>query len=80
MAEVIGSKLGYYTWDDTVDIFYFFMGDEPPLKQYMFRGQVWEPLIDGWYLMDRVIDGEPGLDGPMPNPPDGVPAMETVTD
>jgi hypothetical protein len=35
------------------------MGDEPPLEQYMLHGETWEPLVDPWYLMDMIIDGQP---------------------
>jgi hypothetical protein len=43
-------KLGYYTQDTGQNVYHFYMGDEPPLEQYMLRGKTWVPLADGWYL------------------------------
>jgi hypothetical protein len=71
-----GSKIGYYTQDDGEDRFYF-MGDDPPLEQYILRDGAWKPLNDGYYLMDMVIDGNPELTGPVKNPPRGVPCAPT---
>jgi len=53
------------------------MGDEPPDKQYVLRGETWELLPDPWSLMDRIIDGDPDYDGPTVNPPRGVPRART---
>jgi hypothetical protein len=50
------------------------MGDEPPEKQYILRGETWELLADPWYLMDMIIDGQPDLADPVANPPKGVPS------
>jgi hypothetical protein len=52
--------------------YHYYMGDEPPLEQYILHGGKWEPLVDGYYLMDLVIDGSPELTGPVKNPPKGV--------
>jgi hypothetical protein len=49
-------KFGYYTQDTGQNVYHFFMGDEPPQEQYMLHGDVWEPLVAWWYLMDLVID------------------------
>jgi hypothetical protein len=38
-------------------------------------GERWEPLIDGYYLWDKIIDGDPDTDGPFADPPAGVPAV-----
>jgi hypothetical protein len=55
---------------------YFAMTDEPPDGQYVLRGQKWVPLPgDGFGLMDRLITGEPDYDGPMTDPPEGVPRL-----
>lgn len=52
------------------------MGDDPPLEQFRLKinTNTWEPLSDPWYLMDRIIDGDLDYDGPMKNPPRGVPS------
>jgi hypothetical protein len=71
------SRVGYYTQDDGEDRFHYFMGDDPPLAQYVLRGKTWEPLPDPWSLMDMVMDGQPDLDGPVANPPRGVPRAPT---
>ena len=68
-----GSKVGYYTRDTGQRVTHFYMGDEPPLEQYLLHDGVWEPLADGYYLMDMIIDGAPDLSGPVKNPPRGVP-------
>jgi hypothetical protein len=68
------SRVGYYTQDDGEDRFYYFMGDDPPLEQYILRDRVWKPLEDGYYLMDMIIDGQPDLTGPVANPHKGVPS------
>jgi hypothetical protein len=50
-------KIGYYTQDTgDGDVYHYFMGDEPPLMQYVLRGQTWELLDDPWFVMDRIID------------------------
>jgi hypothetical protein len=55
-------KLGYYTQDSGQGVVsHYFMGDDPPLEQFILRGNVWKPLPDPWYLMDMVIDGNPEL-------------------
>ena len=70
-------KFGYYTQDTGQSVYHFFMGDEPPEEQYMLHGDKWEPLVDGWYLMDMVINGAPDLTGPVGARPEGVrPAPE----
>jgi hypothetical protein len=63
------SRVGYYAQDDGVDRWHYFMGDEPPDKQYILRDGAWKPLIDPWYLMDMIIDGNPKIAGPTVNPP-----------
>jgi hypothetical protein len=68
------SRVGYYTQDDGEDRFHYYMGDDPPLKQYILRDRVWKPLEDGYYLMNMIIDGNPELTGPVKNPPRGVPS------
>jgi len=74
MAES-SPKIGYYTRDTGRNVYHYYMGAEPPGEQYILRGQTWEPLVDGWSLMDMVIDGTPDLAGPVPDPPEGVPAV-----
>ena len=79
-------KIGYYTEDtgtnddDAPDVFYFFIGDEPPLEQYILINGVWRPLIDPWFLMDKIIDGDPDIDGPTEDPPEGVPPYAVACD
>jgi hypothetical protein len=76
--HMAGSKVGSYTQDTgDGDIYHYFMGDDPPLKQYVLRGKTWELLPDPWSLMDMVIDGQPDLSGPVKNPPRGVPHAPT---
>jgi hypothetical protein len=71
---MVAVELGYYILDTgDGDVYHFLMTDEPPLGQYALRGGAWEPLIDGFYLMDKVIDGDPDVTGPMVHPPEGVP-------
>jgi hypothetical protein len=68
--------VGYYTCDTgDGDVSDYYMGDEPPEKQYVLRGKTWELLPDPWSLMDRIIDGDPDYDGPTVNPPRGVPSL-----
>lgn len=67
------AKKGYYTQDTGQNVYYFYMGAEPPEEQYILREGKWKPLADGWYLMDLVINGTPDLNGPVPNAPEGVP-------
>jgi hypothetical protein len=75
MAE--NSKVGYYVRDTGQHVYHYYMGDEPPLEQYVLHGDTWEPLVDPWYLMDLVINGQPDLTGPVANPPRGVPCAPT---
>ena len=88
---MVDVKLGYYIQDDGEDVFYYFMGAEPPLEQYALRNGVWEPLpvygiyngrlvtlVDGYYLMDKIMDGDPEVDGPFDELPEGVPPFEGV--
>jgi hypothetical protein len=65
--------LGYYR-RDTGDGYTcnYFMNSEPPDGQFVLRGDVWLPLPDGFYLADRLLDGDPEFDGPFPDPPAGV--------
>ena len=76
--------LGYWSRDDH----WFYMADQPPLGQYSLCHGVWETLpvyglqhgrlvtlVDGYYLMDRIMDAdydEAGLD----EPPEGVPPFD----
>ena len=62
------AKFGYYTQDDGQHVSHYFMGDEPPLEQYILRGNTWKPLPDGFYLMDMIIDGNPEISGPVKSP------------
>jgi hypothetical protein len=77
-------KIGYYTEDtgpnddDAPDVFHLYMGDEPPLEQYILIKGEWRPLIDPWFLMDKIIDGNPDISDPMPDPPEGVPPYESA--
>jgi hypothetical protein len=64
-------KWGYYSAGDV----WFYLGAEPPAGQYVFRDGAWVPLPDPFYLMDKIIDGDPDVDGPFPDPPKGVPAV-----
>ena len=75
MAE--SKKVGYYTQDTGRNVYHFFMGAEPPEKQFMLHGATWQLLSDPWYLMDLVIDGTPDLIGPVVNPPQGVPPYKS---
>jgi hypothetical protein len=68
---VVDVVLGYYTRGDSV----FAMLDEPPLGQYVLRDGAWVPLPDGFYLMDKIIDGDVDTDGPFADPPEGVPTV-----
>jgi hypothetical protein len=65
---------GYYTesFYEGDDVHYF-VGGEPPLEQYILINGVWKPLVDGFYLMDKIIDGDPGVGDPTDEPPEGVP-------
>jgi hypothetical protein len=54
------------------------MGDEPPLEQYILHVGKWTPLVDGFYLMDMIIDGNPEISGPVLDPPEGVPPYEPI--
>jgi hypothetical protein len=69
------AKYGYYT-DTGGDVYHFFMAAEPPLGQFILRDGAWVLLPDPWYLMDRVIDGDPDLTGPVVDPPEGVPPVK----
>ena len=73
-VQVAPEKLGYYTQDSGQNVYHYFMGNEPPLEQYMLHDGKSEPLSDGWYLMDMIMDGNPDLSGPVKSPPKGVPA------
>lgn len=76
---MVAVKLGYYirdTGDGDVS-YYYFMNQEPPDGQYKFKGGVWKPMIDGYYLMDKIIDGDPDIDGPFDAPPEGVLPFES---
>jgi hypothetical protein len=68
MAET--AKRGYYTQDSGQNVYLFYMGDEPPLEQYVLTGGAWVPLIDGYFLMDLLIDGDPTITSPWPDPPE----------
>jgi hypothetical protein len=68
-----GSKIGYYRRDTGQSVYDFYMSEEPPLGQFLLRDGTWEPLADGYFLMDMVIDGNPELTGPVKDPPQGVP-------
>ena len=69
---------GYYLNDSGEDI-WFYMGGEPPEGQFIFRDGKWEPLGgDGFHLADRLIDGDPDYDGPVADPPEGVPPYVRV--
>jgi hypothetical protein len=73
------AKLGYYVKDTgDGDVYNFFMADEPPLGQYVLHDGVWVPLPDPWYLMDKIIDGDPEVDGPVADPPEGVPPVRVL--
>ena len=73
---------GYYTEstgptaDDAPDVFYYFMGGEPPDGQFILINGVWRPLIDPYFLADKLIDGDPGVGNPTDEPPEGVPPYE----
>ena len=66
-----GSRVGYYTQDTGQHVYHFFMGDDPPLEQYILHGRDWDRLVDPWYLMNMINDGQPDLTGPVANPPRG---------
>jgi hypothetical protein len=44
------SRVGYYTQDDGEDRFYYFMGDDPPLEQYILRQSL--EAAGRWLLLD----------------------------
>jgi hypothetical protein len=87
---MVAVKLGYYIRDTgDGDVRCYYMADEPPDGQFAFRGGAWVPLevyglldgarvalVDGCYVMDRLIDGDPEFDGPFDDPPSGVPPFE----
>lgn len=68
---------GYYVSDPGVpnagEVKVFFMAAEPPDGQYRLDGDQWVEVPDGWYLSDRLIDGDPGLSGPFAEAPNGAP-------
>lgn len=74
---MVNVKRGYYRdvggEDVGGDVYHFFMAEEPPDGQYIFRGGAWVPLVNGYYLMDRLITGDVDVDGPFDDPPKGVP-------
>jgi hypothetical protein len=75
MVKVVS---GYYVRDTgDGDVVYFFAGGEPPLEQYVLRDGTWHPLPDGFYLMDKLIDGDPDFYGPVADPPAGVPPVRS---
>jgi hypothetical protein len=67
---------GYYTETTNSGVFHFFMNSEPPDGQFILIGSPWKPLIDGWSLMDKIIDGDPEVSDPVRDPPEGVPPYE----
>ena len=71
-------KFGYYTQDNGQNVYYYYMGAEPPEEQYILRERKWQPLEDGYYLMDLIINGDPDLEGPVPNPPEGAPTAPKI--
>ena len=71
------NRVGYYTQVSQRYVWHYFMGDDPPLEQYILRDGAWKPLNDGYYLMDMIIDGNPEISGPFQNPPRGVPRAPT---
>ena len=76
---MVAVKLGYYirdTGDGDVS-YYYFMNQEPPDGQYKFKGGVWKPMIDGYYLMDKIIDGDPGHRRPVRCASRGSPARSS---
>jgi hypothetical protein len=51
-------KIGYYTQDDGEDVTHYYMGAEPPQKQYVLReGDHWELLPDPWSITDMNLVG-----------------------
>jgi hypothetical protein len=41
----MAGKVGYYTQDTgDGDVYHYYMGDEPPDKQYVLRSETWELL------------------------------------
>ena len=44
MAE--SKKVGYYTQDTGRNVYHFFMGAEPPEKQFMLHGATWQLVSD----------------------------------
>jgi hypothetical protein len=70
-------KIGCYTQDDGEDVTHYYMGAEPPEKQYVLRGKTWELLPDPWSIADMIMDGNPELSDPRVNPPRGVPRAPT---
>jgi hypothetical protein len=57
------------------DIYFYFVGGEPPLGQWTLHDGVWVPMVpDGFALMDRIIDGDAEFSYVGSTPPEGVPA------
>ena len=75
-------KIGYYTEDtgpnndDAPDVFVFYMASEPPEGQFILINGAWRPLVDPWFLMDKIMDGDPEVGDPTDDPPEGVPPYE----
>ena len=58
-------KIGYYVEDvgPGVDgapdpFFFFYMGDEAPIDQFILIDGAWEPLHDPWFLADKLMNAE----------------------
>jgi hypothetical protein len=82
---MVAFKKGYYTEDtgpnddDAPDVFYFCMTGEPPDGQFIFLDGAWRPLIDPFYLADKLMDGDPGVGDPTDDPPEGLPPAPEPT-
>lgn len=62
-----GRAHGYYVYEhEAGDESYYYMGTDPPKDQYLLVNGAWEPLTDGWYLMDMIIGGNVNLSSPSP--------------
>jgi hypothetical protein len=73
---MVAFALGYYSRDTgDGDVYHYHMSGEPPLGQSVLRGDVWVPLPDGFSLADRLIVGDAQYDGPVTDPPAGVPTV-----
>jgi hypothetical protein len=62
---MVAVELGYYIRDTgDGDVCYFFMTDAASGAVHASRRRV--GAVDGFYLMDKIISGDPDMTGPVP--------------